>query len=311
MRGHYVFIAILMAFFGLISPLFAQSPDVFTAKIERPHLYSVSKPGSPQSYLFGSYHYGLSADQLPSWALAAHDKAQIHAYEMPSKNEAEARVAAGEIKLIYQDPAGFAKSLDASKGPNSPQVMARLITLGVPQELAQWVREEKVVGAWDACSYVVFGELFRSGHILDFEMELRSHVLKKKILSLDSTKLRTEAAEDATKKGEPEAPCEITEFSIYSGLWVRQYVIKMLEDYIKGDEEKDEVDAGVVFRNRAWVRQLLPHMRENSVFVTAGAAHLYGEGGLIDLLREQGYTVERVTSPDAVKSASNAQEAVR
>lgn len=44
-------------------------------------------------------------------------------------------------------------------------------------------------------------------------------------------------------------------------------------------------------RNKNWVNQLKPIMKDNAVFVAVGTGHLVGENGLINLLRKEGYTV--------------------
>lgn len=62
------------------------------------------------------------------------------------------------------------------------------------------------------------------------------------------------------------------------------------------DESEDE-EAGnriIYLRNANWAGQLPAIFAENPTFVAVGAAHLPGEKGLLQLLREQGYTVEPV-----------------
>ncbi|HUS01249.1 MAG TPA: TraB/GumN family protein [Chitinophagaceae bacterium] len=45
-------------------------------------------------------------------------------------------------------------------------------------------------------------------------------------------------------------------------------------------------------RNKNWVNQLKNIMNKESVFVAVGAGHLVGEKGLLNLLKQEGYTVE-------------------
>lgn len=306
MTTHYAYIAVIMAFLGFVSPLFAQNEDVFTAKIDRPHLYSVTKKGTPRSYLFGTYHYGLSTNQLPSWVLAAMDEAQIHAYEMPSKDKETIESSIATVREVFENPGGLIIKVEASRKSNSPEVISRLITMGVPPELAPLISEEAETESWNACSFILFVDLIRSGHVLDFEMELRSHLTRKKILALDTLKLRDEAR-DSTKSAETSSKdsCNVREYSLYEVLSIRTYLVELLQDYLKGEVSMDKPKASVIHRNRAWVRSLSRRLKSNSVFVAVGAGHLYGDDGLIDLLRRQGFTVERVTAPDAA-SASNA-----
>ena len=53
-------------------------------------------------------------------------------------------------------------------------------------------------------------------------------------------------------------------------------------------------DVMLTNRNKNWVKQLGPILKEKSVFIGVGAAHLLGKDGLISLLRNTGYTVKPV-----------------
>jgi uncharacterized protein YbaP (TraB family) len=45
-------------------------------------------------------------------------------------------------------------------------------------------------------------------------------------------------------------------------------------------------------RNKEWVKQLPAIFAEQTTFVAVGALHLSGKNGLVNLLRQQGYTVK-------------------
>lgn len=47
-------------------------------------------------------------------------------------------------------------------------------------------------------------------------------------------------------------------------------------------------------RNRKWAKKLDSLLKKKSMLIAVGAAHLPGRGGVIDLLRKEGYTVEPV-----------------
>jgi uncharacterized protein len=53
----------------------------------------------------------------------------------------------------------------------------------------------------------------------------------------------------------------------------------------------------LVERNKQWIPRLQVIMSEGPAFVAVGAAHLPGDLGLIQLLRNEGYTVEPVYTP--------------
>jgi uncharacterized protein YbaP (TraB family) len=49
-------------------------------------------------------------------------------------------------------------------------------------------------------------------------------------------------------------------------------------------------------RNRAWVERLQLWLPDGDMFVAVGAAHMFGDDGLVTLLRKRGYRVSRVRS---------------
>jgi uncharacterized protein YbaP (TraB family) len=48
-------------------------------------------------------------------------------------------------------------------------------------------------------------------------------------------------------------------------------------------------------RNQAWYADLKTPLSEGKAFVAVGAAHMFGPGGLLAMMRTDGYTVERMT----------------
>jgi uncharacterized protein YbaP (TraB family) len=60
------------------------------------------------------------------------------------------------------------------------------------------------------------------------------------------------------------------------------------------DFSKEEMNQLLYSRNRNWMKKLPGIFRAQPTFIAVGAGHLPGEGGLIDLLRKEGYTVTAV-----------------
>jgi uncharacterized protein YbaP (TraB family) len=48
-------------------------------------------------------------------------------------------------------------------------------------------------------------------------------------------------------------------------------------------------------RNKRWIPKLVQLMNTKTIFIAVGAGHLAGEFGVIQLLRNQGYTVVPIT----------------
>jgi hypothetical protein len=57
-----------------------------------------------------------------------------------------------------------------------------------------------------------------------------------------------------------------------------------------GATDKD-IDGFLDVRNEKWIPRMIEKMDKTSVFFAVGAGHLYGDNGLISLLKKEGYTV--------------------
>ena len=44
-------------------------------------------------------------------------------------------------------------------------------------------------------------------------------------------------------------------------------------------------------RNKAWIPKIEKEISDKQCFIAVGAGHLFGEGGIIDLLKKEGYTL--------------------
>lgn len=63
---------------------------------------------------------------------------------------------------------------------------------------------------------------------------------------------------------------------------------------IESPDYKDDLNALLFDRNQKWAPAIALMAKVQPVFVAVGAAHLWGDKGVITLLRQQGYTVEPV-----------------
>lgn len=86
------------------------------------------------------------------------------------------------------------------------------------------------------------------------------------------------------------------------------FLSELVEVYRSGDEEAlssmifdhpqytdaETIEIMLDDRNLAWMEDMRSYLERGDVFVAVGAAHLFGDMGLIELLRAEGVTVERV-----------------
>lgn len=75
----------------------------------------------------------------------------------------------------------------------------------------------------------------------------------------------------------------------------KQQDLPTLFQLIKNSKELgDGMDAFLDTRNKKWIPRMAEMMKNNSVFFAVGAGHLWGDNGVINLLRKEGYKVEMV-----------------
>ena len=87
------------------------------------------------------------------------------------------------------------------------------------------------------------------------------------------------------------------------------YFVKHLDDFVKASNELETAylkmdttsirkiigkDSVIWARNKLWMKTLRNQLRTTPCFVAVGAAHLFGENGLIRLLRKEGYKIEAI-----------------
>lgn len=74
-----------------------------------------------------------------------------------------------------------------------------------------------------------------------------------------------------------------------------QQNIASLYDYIQNDSLNiDDMYRFLDERNEKWISRMVDKMEQRSVFFAVGAGHLWGDKGVISLLREEGYTVKPI-----------------
>jgi len=81
----------------------------------------------------------------------------------------------------------------------------------------------------------------------------------------------------------------IWEFTIRQSFGIEGYT----EEQVLAEAARME-DALAIQRNRNWMDRILPAAAKGEVFVAAGALHLPGDQGLLNLLKNEGFTLTRI-----------------
>jgi len=107
---------------------------------------------------------------------------------------------------------------------------------------------------------------------------------------------------DYSKTSDEELKNGVIDLLNYSDEEYREQLNKMIEVYVSGDltridafiKKYEGYDDILEKRNRVMVTSIKSITENKSLFAAIGAAHLPGDTGVINLLKEEGYTVKRV-----------------
>ena len=274
-----------------------------------PVLYRVSgKSADNNMYLFGSIHELTERNSvMPAAVLRAFDSASIAVYELP-EDELDADPMVTFQKLVPHMYLPASDLLSNHLESAELQQLARAMP-DFPTDALLRLRP------WVADMFLELGDAKAAGMTAEFGVDLQlikrgKQSGKKQIgletldeqvgyLSGDSMAVQVKRLKDnlAMRRNADENSISQTR--------------KLLEHWIAGDvqglernfsafRERDPALYAVLStkRNRNWVAKLTPYLNERrtqTVFVTVGTLHLLGDDGLVRLLRNAGYKVERVT----------------
>lgn len=126
----------------------------------------------------------------------------------------------------------------------------------------------------------------------------------------EPTALSILAVYGAYQKPQTDSANRSTEFSLYlqgetalARAWDRQYLSEIygqqLANFYLGQADAYLLNQ----RNRTFLQTALPELQQGGVFMAIGSFHLPGEQGMIELLRQAGYSVSRIPLPGETPDA--------
>ena len=74
-----------------------------------------------------------------------------------------------------------------------------------------------------------------------------------------------------------------------------EQLLEIMSDTELGGNDAEDLERLVFARNRNWIPTIVEAMKKGSILVSVGAGHLPGDKGVINLLRQQGYTVSPIS----------------
>ena len=260
--------------------------------IERPLFWAATKDGTT-TYLLGTIHMGINADtQLPPWVKARLDGARAFAMEAdihdPKLLGLLSRTDGGSMRLDL-GPAYWAKleeaiGADLAKGvdkmkPFTVMVMleAKFLPMTLPMDSVLETR------AKDGKKPIIYFEE-GSRQLEIVEPFMTTAEVKAALDHLDYAKTQSAALLAAYQRGDDAA------------------LGKQFDDqtlWLAAGRDPAQfpafIDALLGKRNASWIPAIEKLHAEGGGFVAVGAGHLVGPANVLDMLRERGFTITRVT----------------
>lgn len=270
-------------------------------------LWKVSGGGLTRpSYIMGTYHFAPSSmiDKIPGMAQAFEDcDVVVGEIEMDNVMNQEAQMAMAQAMMAPAD-----STLDKLYSPEDYSIIEGVFnkyfgSMGVKLNQMNSLKPSAISTQMQAMQALKYFPNFDANDLIDAMVQKRGKDMGKPALALETIQEQTDLLFNSPiseqAKGLLEACKKDEWFVVQSSALVEAYMaqdLNKLESIITnpelGGDDDDAMDAFIYSRNRNWVKKLQAMMPERACLVCVGAGHLPGAQGLLQLLRDQGFTVE-------------------
>lgn len=270
-------------------------------------LWKVSGNGLGRpSYIFGTHHMAPSTmiDQIPG-INAAIDGCDIVVGEI-EKDSLMSKEA--QMKMANAMIAPTDSTLDMLYTPTEYAVIEKVFdkyfgTMGVKLAQMKTLKPNAISTQLQAMQAVKYFPNFDANNLIDIAVQDRANKAGRPSASLESLQEQIDLLFNAPlteqAKNLLEACRQDAFFQEQSSALAEAYMhqdldklMAVMTDATMGGESEEAMEALIYSRNRNWAEKLVKIMPERTCLVCVGAGHLPGPQGLLQLLRDKGYTVE-------------------
>ena len=272
-------------------------------------LWKVSGNGLGRpSYIFGTHHMAPSSmiDQIAGID-AAIEACDIVVGEIEKDSLMS---QASQMKMAKYMIAPLDSTLDKLYTPAEYAEIEKVFNkyfgaMGVKLAQMKTLKPNAISTQLQAMQSIKYFPNFDANSLIDVAIQERANQAGRPSLGLESLQeqldllFNTPLTEQAKSLLEA---CRQDEFfqvqsSALAEAYMHQDLDKLMEvmtDATMGGDSEESMEALIYNRNRNWAEKLVKMMPERACLVCVGAGHLPGAKGLLQLLRDKGYTVEPV-----------------
>ena len=270
-------------------------------------LWKVSGNGlGRSSYIMGTYHFAPASmmDKIPGMTQAL-EGCDVVVGEIDKE---EMMDPAAQTKMAMAMMAPPDSTLDKLFSPEDYAVVENVFNkyfgnMGVKLSQMNMLKPSAISVQLQAMQAVKHFPNFNENELIDMAVQTAANEMGRPSIGLETIDEQIELLFIGSLTEQAEGLLEACKkddlFTIQSSALVEAYMAqdltqieKIFTDPELGGEDAEAMDALIYDRNRAWVVKLVKMMPERACLVCVGAGHLPGDQGLLQLLRDRGYTVE-------------------
>ena len=270
-------------------------------------LWKVSGNGLARpSYVMGTYHFAPASmiDKIPGMqeAFAGCDVV-VGEIEREDMMNPELQLSMAQAMMAPLD-----STLDKLYSPEDYRLIENVFNkyfgnMGVKLSQMNMVKPGAISAQMQAMQALKYFPDFDASDLIDMAVQEHANEMGRPSVGLETIQEQTDLLFNAPIAEQAEGLLEACKkddlFVVQSSALVEAYMAQdlskiesIMTDPELGGDDADAMDALIYDRNRNWVEKLVKMMPERASLVCVGAGHLPGDQGLLQLLRDRGYTVE-------------------
>ncbi|UOP04102.1 TraB/GumN family protein [Conchiformibius kuhniae] len=280
-------------------------------------IWRISKDHTPTSYLIGTVHVGKQGNTLPTayrQALAQTPRLVVETQIDEAFFQSKAGMERAMLMMnMAQSPHTLRESLGEKRNARFQQVLRRHVADAGIRAMFQPEQRWQPWFVKMSLDFAILPKGYNEKYGIDALLIKAARVQNKEVTELEGVeamKIFQDLPEDAVLRAidvvlkrpqnqvaEAQNLLKLYETGQVSALWRQMEDEKQYLPYPPADRALWRTfgnDVLLVRRNRQWLPKLTAMLDKQANTVAVGAAHLFGEQGLIKLLREKGYRVEPV-----------------
>lgn len=273
----------------------ACAQELRTAENDKSLLWEITAPTMQQpSYLFGTIHLLCQEDYI--WTPAMRKALQL-SEEVCFEMDMDDPTVMMEVAMGMMDRSG--KTIDQYFSPEEYKIVERFVTDSLGMNMAMF-RQMKPA----ALQSVFATKVVSCPSPASYEVNIMEEATrqKKEITGLEKPgeqlalfdEMNTDSVIREIVRMATDYSQERDEFSRMLQAYRHQDLPLLFKIIEESDMSGEDKHSFVYDRNKRWISRMEGRMEQRPVFFAVGAGHLWGENGLIELLRKEGYSLRPI-----------------